>query len=150
MTCLIIYLLYEYLKLFQFNLKMFSYSANLVSCSVCPAGLAVVVVQLQSMWHNFPSTNLKNNTSLSPSLSPPPTLSSVPPLARGRGVIKTSSSLFEGRGRKAGVTWWSICQSLLCGAGWRWIDTTDEAVEDDEAKKTNGDLTAQLFMLTGK
>lgn len=52
----------------------------------------------------------KNNTSfhLSPFSFLPPlhrlgSRSSSPPPARGR-VIKTSSSLFEGRGRKAGVT----------------------------------------------
>lgn len=84
------------------------------SRSVCPAGLTVVVVQLRSMCHSFPSPDLffkkKNNTSfhLSPFSFLPPlhrlgSRSSSPPPARGR-VIKTSSSLFEGRGRKAGVT----------------------------------------------
>lgn len=62
----------------------FSYSAhqNLVfsARSVCPAGLAVAAVQLRSMCHNFPSTNLKNNTSFHLALSLSTRLSWAPSL----------------------------------------------------------------------
>lgn len=130
-------------------MRIFFFPGNLVFSwhSVCLAGLAVAEGQLWSMCHNFPSTKLKNNTSLHLFLSfHPPLLgsfSSSPPPARGR-VIKTSSSLFEGRGRKAVATWWSIRQSLLCGSGWRWITTTDKAMK----QKPNSDLTSQFFMLS--